>query len=275
MQKSVKGKAKLVWGSTPAGTLWGGNVEPGTEEFFQTVLKKRFTYEIPWILELVPFVSFNQRKVLELGCGAGYDAYQFCRNGSDYTGIDIALENAERVKKNLGFYGYSPKVAEGDAENLPFKDSSFKMVFSNGVLHHIPNIEKCFCETHRVLGCHGEFYVIVYHKHSIFYWMTLFLFDHLLGLGFMRRGFKERLSLIEYTTSKELPLVNVYTRRRLRRMLEKAGFAVESLWVRKLVKEDMPAIPFLANLWRYIPQPWLDYFGKYFGWYLIVKAKKV
>jgi ubiquinone/menaquinone biosynthesis C-methylase UbiE len=267
--------SKNVWGATPAGTTFGGGAEPGTKVVFENVLNKRFSYEMPWLVELILFPSFSGKRVLELGCGAGYDAYQFCRNGADYTGIDIAPENPERVKKYLSFYGYAPKLTEGDAENLPFEDESFEVVFSNGVLHHTPDIEKSLDEAHPVLGHHGEFYVIVYHKNSIFYWIALLLYDHLLRLGFIKRGFKERLSMIEYTTSNELPLVNVYTRRGLKRMLRKSGFAVESIWVRKLVKEDLPAIPFMGRLWRYIPQPWLDFVGRYLGWYVIAKAIKV
>ena len=270
-----KERAKAVWGTTPAGTTWGGGAKPGTKEFFQNVLEKRFIYEVPWLLQLVPFASFNKMKVLELGCGAGYDAYQFCRNGSDYFGIDIAPANIERVKKYLGLYGYEPKVIEGDVENLPFEGNSFEVIFSFGVLHHTPDIAKSLLEAHRVLRPEGEFYVIVYHKNSIFYWITLLLFNHYLRFGFMKQRFKERLSMIEYTTNQELPLVNAYTRRELRKMLEDSGFAVESLWVRKLVKEDLPAIYGLERLWRFIPHACLDFAGKYFGWYLIVKAKKM
>jgi len=267
--------SRVVWGATPAGTIWGGGAKPGTKDFFENVLEKRFAHEVPWLSSLVPFDSFNKMKVLELGCGAGYDAYFFCKNGADYTGIDIALENVERTKRHLSFYGYTPNVIEGDAEELPFEDEIFDLVYSNGVLHHTPDINKAFCESHRVLKSGGVFYIIVYHRNSIFYWITLFLFDHCLRLGFMKRGFKERLSMIEYTTSHELPLVNVYTRRYLKKLLRHSRFAIKSLWVRKLVKEDLPAIPILARLWRFIPQPWLDFLGKRFGWYLIAKAEKI
>lgn len=270
-----KERAKVVWGSTPAGTRWGGDSKPGTKEFFSKVLDKRSAHEMSWLFQLIPFSSFNGKKVLELGCGAGYDAYQFCRNRADYTGIDIATENVKQVRNYLGFYGYTPKVAGGDAENLPFEDNTFEVVFSNGVLHHTPDIERSFDEVHRVLGHRGAFYIIVYHKNSVFYWVSLLFIEHCLGLGFKKRSFRERLSMIEYTTSKEFPLVNVYTRRGLIEMLRRNGFAVESLCVRKLVKEDLPAIPILGRLWRYIPQPWLDIAGRWFGWYLIAKAIKV
>ena len=165
-------------------------------------------------------------------------------------------------------------MVEGDAENLQFKDESFDIVFSIGVLHHTPDIGKGFGESYRVLKHGGEAWIIVYHRNSIFYWITLFLVEHVLKFGFLKRKFSERLSMIEYTTSKELPIVNVYSRSVLKRMLKDAGFAVQSLWVRKLVKEDLPALPLLGRLGRFIPQRWLDFLGKAFGWYLIARAKK-
>lgn len=273
-EKTTKLKSKAVWGATPAGSLFAGGAAPGTKEFFENVLKKRSGHEMPWLFDLVPFASFRGKKVLEIGCGAGYDAYEFCRNGADYTGIDITPENIERTKEHLGYYAFSPDVREADAEALPFSDGTFDMVYSNGVLHHTPDMGRSFREAHRVLKAGGEFRVILYHKHSVFYWGTLFLVDHVLKLGFLRRRFKERLSMIEYTTSKELPIVNAYSRADLKKRLAAAGFAVESVWVRKLVKEDLPALPLIGRLWNYIPQPWLDAAGRRFGWYAIAKAIK-
>lgn len=267
-----KEKAKSTWGASPAGTAYADGAQPGTKEFFENVLAKRSTYEMPWLFELVPFSSFGGMKVLEVGCGAGYDAYEFCRQGADYMGIDITPENIDRTKKHLAFYGYSPQVIEGDAESLPFENDSFKSVFSNGVLHHTPDMQKSFSEAYRVLEPGGEFWVTIYHKHSVFYLGTLVLVDHILRLGFRKRSLKERLSMIEYTASGEMPLVNVYTRRQLKRMLKNSGFVVESIWVRKLVKEDFP---FKAHkLIESIPRSWLNLIGKAFGWYVIAKARK-
>ena len=241
---------------------------------FENVIKERTYYEIPWLYEIVPFNTFQDKRVLELGCGAGYDAYEFMRNGANYTGIDLTPENPIRVIKHLSYFGYKPNVMEGDAEALLFHEASFDIVFSNGVLHHTPNMQATFNEAFRVLSRDGAFWVILYHKNSIFFWLTLFLFDHILRLGFLKRSFKERLSMIEYTSSGALPLVNVYTKNQVKEHLLKAGFLVENLWVRKLVKEDLPSIPLLRRLYKYIPKSTLDYFGSYFGWYIIAKARK-
>jgi ubiquinone/menaquinone biosynthesis C-methylase UbiE len=269
-----KGKAKAVWGSSPASSRFAKHLIPGTREFFEATMKPRNEYEIPWLFEIVPFNSFRNKKVLELGCGAGYDAYEICSKVADYTGIDIAPENVERTRKHLEFYGYQPTVIEGDAEDLEFDDESFDVVFSNGVLHHTPNIEKSFREAYRVLKNGGEFWVILYHRDSIFYWISLLLVEHYLKFGFLKRSFKERLSMLEYTTSNERPLVNVYSRKELKKMFSNSGFTVKSIWIRKLVKEDLPAIPLIGKLWRFIPQQWLDFVGKRFGWYIIAKTTK-
>ena len=267
-----KKAAQAVWGASPAGTTFGGGAEPGTREFFERVLRMRSSHEQPWLSALVPFASARGRRVLELGCGAGYDAYAFCRAGAEYVGIDITPENPGRTRRHLGHFDLAPRVLVADAEALPFREASFDVVFSNGVLHHTPDIERSFRESARVLRRGGEFWVILYHRNSVVYRVNLFLVNHLLKLGFRRMSLRERLAKIEYTTSTELPLVNVYSRGELRNLLTGAGFTVDGLWVRKLVPEDLPFTRALGGVWRRVPQRWLDAVGSRFGWYVIARA---
>jgi len=274
MQKSEKERAIIVWGESPAGTAHADGAVPGTKGYFETVRAKRNGYEIPWLFELIPFPSFRDKSVLELGCGAGYDAFEFCHNGANYIGLDITPQNLLLTKKHLNYFGYNPTVIRGDVENLPFKKENFDIIFSNGVLHHTPDTEGSFFEASRVLKTRGEFWVIVYHKNSIFYWLKLFLLDHLLRFGFCVRSFKERLSMIEQSTGTELPLVKVYSRTKLKKMLCATGFKVTSIWVRKLLKEDLPDVPIMGKIWRFIPLSWLNSLGKSFGWYLIARSEK-
>lgn len=269
-----KRRTQAVWGASPAGTTYGGGAEPGTKEFFESVLAKRSTYELPWLFEVVPFCSWRDHDVLEIGCGAGYDAYEIVRNGARYTGIDITPENPERVRKHLGLFGYQPNVMQADAEQLPFSDQSFDVVFSNGVLHHTPDMPKAFREASRVVRPGGRFWVVVYNRNSVFYRVTLGVFDHIIGGGWRTRSLRERLAMIEFTTSDELPLVNVYSPAELSQLLRDAGFKVERTWVRKLVVEDLPAPGKLGWVWRRIPQRWLDTVGRRWGWYAIAEAEK-
>jgi ubiquinone/menaquinone biosynthesis C-methylase UbiE len=271
----AKSAAKKVWDATPAGSSFADGFKPGTREFFEKVLKKRSTYELPWLFELIDFSVYKDKKVLELGCGAGYDAYEFCRNEAEYTGIDLAPENVARTKKHLSFYGLKPVVAEGDAENLLFDDEIFDLVFSNGVLHHTPDIKKSFEEAYRVLKSGGEGWIIVYNRDSIVHWINLFLCSHILCLGFLKQSFARRLSMIEYSTSTELPLVKVYSRKKASNLLIRAGFTINHIWVRKLVHEDLPCRRFLGGFYKMIPQSLLDRIGKILGWYIIAKVTKL
>lgn len=270
----AKDRTARVWGASPAGAIYAGGAEPGTREFFETARRRRNDYEIPWLAELVPFGATAGRAVLEVGCGAGFDAYDFCKAGARYTGIDITPENPRRTRAHLSLYGLKPKVTRADAEALPFAAGCFDVTFSNGVLHHTPDIALSLREQRRVLKSGGEIWVILYHRNSIYYWFTLFLVEHLLYRGYMKRSFQERLAMIEFTTSDARPLVNVYSRGEVRKLLQDAGFAVEALWVRKLVVEDLPGVPLFGRLWKHIPRSWLDAVGNLFGWYVIARGRR-
>jgi SAM-dependent methyltransferase len=260
--------AREVWGASPAGTLFASGLEPGTREFFEAVVERRSRDEMPWLTELVPFASFRDRPTLEIGCGAGYDAFQLCRNGATYTGIDITPENIERTRKHLEFYGLRPDLRVGDAEDLPFQAGTFDAVFSNGVLHHVSDIGRALAEARRVLKPGGDLWLVIYHRDSVFYWLNLWLYQHLLRGGFRRKSFGERLARIEYTTSDALPIVNVYSRRRARGLVRSAGFDIRDTWVRKLEANDLPA----ARLWQWVPRTALDGAGRWVGWYVIIHA---
>jgi SAM-dependent methyltransferase len=273
--KSVKQRTRYVWADTPAGSVFGRDWKEGTKEHFEKVWSTRSRVEFPWLFELLPISSCRGKSVLELGCGAGYDAYEFCLNGADYFGLDLTRENPRRTRTNLRFFHFAPPLVEADAEDLPFRNEVFDFVFSNGVLHHTPDIQKSFHESFRVLRRGGELWVTLYHKQSIFYWISLFLVDHILRFGFLKTSFEERLSMIEYTSCPEKPLVRAYTSREVKRNLRKVGFSVEQIWVRKLTKEDLPVhLPVLWRLWRYVPSTLMAILEKRFGWYLIVRASR-
>jgi len=230
---------------------------------------------MPWLQRLARFDQYSNKAVLEVGCGAGFDAYEFCRAGANYVGIDITPENVHRTRQHLGLHGFAPDVREGDAEHLAFEDMTFDLVYSNGVLHHTPDITAATRESFRVLRPGGEVLVALYHRDSIFYWITLYLVDHLLRGGFRRRTFSQRLAMIEYTTSDALPIVHVYNRRQVVGLLQSAGFVVERTWVHKLARQDLPAIPLLARfIWPRVPQRWLDRLGPRWGWCVIARARK-
>jgi arsenite methyltransferase len=105
----------------------------------------------PWVLgRLEP-----GKRVLDIGSGAGMDsliaALMVGPEGS-VTGIDMTPEMIENARKGAAQVGLNHVTfVEGEAETLPFDDSSFDVVISNGVIDLIPDKDAVFGEIYRVL----------------------------------------------------------------------------------------------------------------------------
>lgn len=69
--------------------------------------------------------------ILEVGCGAGCEL-GLLRGFTNLKGVDINPKAVEFCR-DKGF-----DVIQGDAESLPFEDSSFDLVMTNGLLIHMP-----------------------------------------------------------------------------------------------------------------------------------------
>jgi SAM-dependent methyltransferase len=61
----------------------------------------------------------------------------------------------------------------GSATAIPVADNQFDLVFSHGVLHHVPDIETAQREIHRVLRPGGRLVVMLYARHSLNYQLSI------------------------------------------------------------------------------------------------------
>jgi SAM-dependent methyltransferase len=94
-------------------------------------------------------------RALEVGAGTGYFSLNLLRAGviGHATCLDISpgmLEALSANARRLGLAGLVDTVAT-DAEQLPFDDESFDLVFGHAVLHHLPDLDQAFREFRRVL----------------------------------------------------------------------------------------------------------------------------
>ena len=90
---------------------------------------------------------------LEIGAGTGYFSLNLLRQGilSDVTCTDVSPGMLETLSASAEQLHLDVDTVVCDAENLPFENSSFDVVFGHAVLHHIPDLERAFSEFRRVL----------------------------------------------------------------------------------------------------------------------------
>lgn len=128
--------------------------------------KSRYEVE-PYILDFVEFERYKGLRVLEIGVGLGAEHQKFAEAGATLFGIDLTNRAIDHTKRRFRLFGLDSQLSVGDAENLPFKDNCFDLVYSWGVLHHTPDTKKAISEVFRVLKAGGEAKIMLYHKASI------------------------------------------------------------------------------------------------------------
>ncbi len=184
----MENEIKDFWQTHPCGAELVGDLTDESrieyEDFFRRYDDFRYAKE-RHILKNLDRIDFAGKRVLEIGLGQGADAEQIVRRGGIYTGVDITEESVKRVRmrfslKNLLF----ESVEQASALDLPFADNSFDIVFSHGVLHHIPEIGKAQSEIARVLRPGGRLIVMLYAKWSLNYLLSIFVLRRL-GLAGM------------------------------------------------------------------------------------------
>jgi ubiquinone/menaquinone biosynthesis C-methylase UbiE len=90
---------------------------------------------------------------LEIGSGTGYFSLNLLQLGAiqRLTATDISPGMLNRLSTTAEGLGLEVDTVATEAEELPFEDESFDLVFGHAVLHHIPNLDKAFAEFRRVL----------------------------------------------------------------------------------------------------------------------------
>ncbi|HMG35105.1 MAG TPA: class I SAM-dependent methyltransferase [Blastocatellia bacterium] len=294
MTSDLKAQVHDFWEAHPCGTRFAG-AQIGSREFFDQV--ERHRYETEWhIPKVIGFDRWRDRDVLEIGCGLGTDAINFARSGARYSAIDLTEASIDLVKRRFAYEGLAANLEVADAENLPFDDASFDLVYSHGVLHHTPDTQRAIDELYRVLKPGGTSMVMLYHKNSYNYFVNIMTlrrmgvrllgFDggvelvHLLT-GEDRERLRELQRLYRESPTKLLskeeflsqntdgvgnPLAKVYTRREAAKMF--SHFAEVATEVHFMNRRWIPLIGGL--MWRSLEQR----IASRVGWHLWIIARK-
>lgn len=168
-------EVRAFWNAHPCGAEMVGGIRGDYEEFIKLYDTMRYS-QAPSILKCLDAIDFKNKKVLEIGLGLGADAEQIIRRGAIWTGIDLTQESVNRVAERLKLHNLPyDRLEVGSACRLPFDTNSFDLVFSYGVLHHIPEIKQAQSEIARVLKPNGQLIAMLYAKNSLNYLVSIML----------------------------------------------------------------------------------------------------
>lgn len=85
------------------------------------------------------------RRILDLGCGHGYDTVAMREAGAEVVALDMDPAKLWATGEPL------PGSVRGDATRLPFPDASFDGIYCSNLLEHTPSTPPVFDEIERVL----------------------------------------------------------------------------------------------------------------------------
>ena len=269
INEAAKQEAVRQWTADPCGP--DISAPPGTAEAIEQLVIGRRAYA-PWFPQALGYASTAGLDVLDVGCGQGIDVVEYARAGARVTGIDLTQRHVELARSHVEALGLTAHIVQGDAERLPFADTSFDRVSSNGVLHHTPDMPAALREIRRVLRPGGEARIVVYNRRSFHYWLSQVLLE-----GIFYRGLLEERSMegvlarnVERTSINARPLVRVYSPPRLRAMLSQASFTGVCTSVGGFNVEDTPISAVIARHTRLLDSPRVrEKIGRIGGWYVM------
>jgi ubiquinone/menaquinone biosynthesis C-methylase UbiE len=258
--------AQAQWTRNPC----GGAVAKGGSRvsYFKRVELERYKQQ-PWMHDLFRFEQYGGAKVLEIGVGLGTDLIQFADAGADCHAIDITDEHMNLARENFALRGYQVDIRRSDATAIQHPDETFDVVYSFGVVHHIPEIDKVLTEVHRVLKPGGKALISVYHKWSLFHLASVLLLNGLLKLKLFRLGYRGLLATIETgADGKEIaPYVRLYSRKEFAKAMRSAGLT-PTISVRQCHPYDM------GRVGSILPYSLFKLLDRHMGWYVVAEATK-
>lgn len=220
--------------------------------YFEEVEAFRYAHE-PFIRGFAQFSQWKDKKVLEVGYGAGTDFLQFAKAGAELYGVDLTEEAAENVTRRLALYGVSARdIRVCNAEHLPFDSGTFDLVYSWGVIHHADDTEQCLREIARVAKPGGRVKIMIYNYNSLDAWICA-----------LRRGsLDRRKSLWNHMESVG---TKAYTRAQAVAMAKRCGLeAVNFEFSQQRVRKGARFKAVRRLITALLPHQW--------GWYMMVDA---
>jgi SAM-dependent methyltransferase len=173
----TENEINAFWESHPCGDQLLGGLDDKFRgdfaSFFDAYDEARYRVEshIPGCLDAL---NVRGQRVLEIGLGQGTESEGLIRRGARWTGLDLTTESVRRVSTRLHLRELSyDAIWQGSVTSIPARDATFDIVFSHGVLHHVPDIATAQSEIHRVLKPRGRLVAMLYARRSLNYAISI------------------------------------------------------------------------------------------------------
>lgn len=130
-----------------------------------TPVQQRVLQHLIQLIGQYPFAP--NATVLDIGCGTGrlLELLGHCFPGTALTGLDLAPNMLQQAAERLPA---TVRLVQGDAEQLPFGNSSFQMVLSSSTFQWLDTLQCCFEEVRRVLEPEGLFLFSLFGEGTLF-----------------------------------------------------------------------------------------------------------
>lgn len=251
------------WNADPCGSRYMQD-----KDDFEAHTRARYALE-PYIFDFAKFSQARGLRVLEVGVGMGADYLEWLKAGASATGVDLSAMSVETARQRCTKAGYKADLRVADAEQLPFPDNSFDVVYSYGVMHHSPDTPRCIREARRVLKPGGEARIMMY-QHPSITGVMLWLRYGLL------RGKSLRQTVFDHLES---PGTKTYTPSEARALFEgfediqtRVVFSPGDLLLNEPSSKFNSA--FYRFIWKIFPRGLVRKFGKRWGLFLLICANK-
>ena len=247
---------------------------PGSREYFDEVERRKYIVE-PHIPRFAEFPRWQNKRVLEIGCGIGTDTMNFARHGALVTAVDLSEKSLEMARKRAEVYGLSGSIrfyhgsGEALADVLPAE--TYDLVYSFGVIHHTPHPDRVLEQIRNYVRPGGTVKIMVYHRYS---WKVFWIL-----MTYGKGQFWRLAEMVARHSEAETgcPVTYTYTNSELHDLLERRGFRVTQVQVEHIfpyrIKDYVQYRYVKEWYFRWMPAPLFRALERCLGWHLCVTAE--
>jgi 2-polyprenyl-3-methyl-5-hydroxy-6-metoxy-1,4-benzoquinol methylase len=249
---------------------------PGSREYFDEVERRKYFVE-PHIPGFAEFPRWQNKRVLEIGCGIGTDTINFARHGARVTAVDLSGKSLEMARGRAEVFGLEDRIRffQGSAEQLEqvVPPEPFDLVYSFGVIHHTPHPERVLEQLRNYVQPGSTVKIMVYHRYS---WKVLWILT-----TYGKCQFWKLAELVARYSEAETgcPVTYSYSKSELRGLMERSGFRVKRIQAEHIFPyriRDYVQYRYIKEWYfRWLPETVFHALETLLGWHLCVTAEAI